>query len=61
MYKKENPETKEKGVHATFQIIYFVGWKKHESQPKPMERGSANASFKDLGTIVTGGGKKELE
>lgn len=54
MYPKENLETKEKGVHATFQIIYFVGWKPHESQPKPLERGTANASFKDLGDILTG-------
>ena len=54
MYQKKNPETEEKGVHATFQIIYFIAWKKHASQPKPMERGSANASFKDLGKIISG-------
>lgn len=41
----------EKGVGATFQIIYFVGWKPGPNQPKPLERGSATASFKDLGTI----------
>ncbi|XP_063702283.1 arginine-hydroxylase NDUFAF5, mitochondrial [Culicoides brevitarsis] len=44
----------EEGVQATFQIIYLVGWKPHESQPKPMERGSANVSLKDLGNIVEG-------
>lgn len=44
----------EKGVSATFQIIYLVGWKPHASQPKPMERGSANVSLKDLGNIVEG-------
>uniref|UniRef100_A0A336LU23 Arginine-hydroxylase NDUFAF5, mitochondrial n=1 Tax=Culicoides sonorensis TaxID=179676 RepID=A0A336LU23_CULSO len=44
----------DQGVQATFQIIYLVGWKPHESQPKPMERGSANASLKDLGKIVEG-------
>lgn len=44
----------EKGVSATFQIIYLVGWKPHESQPKPMERGSANVSLKDLGNVVEG-------
>lgn len=54
MYPKMNPETNEKGVHATYQIIFFIAWKKHESQPKPMERGSANASFKDLGKIISG-------
>lgn len=44
----------EKGVSATFQIIYLVGWKPHKSQPKPMERGSANVSLKDLGNVVEG-------
>lgn len=54
MYPKKHPETNENGVHATYQVIYFIAWKRHESQPKPMERGSANASFKDLGKIISG-------
>jgi NADH dehydrogenase [ubiquinone] 1 alpha subcomplex assembly factor 5 len=58
MYKKVNPETNEEGVHATFQVIYLVGWKPHESQQKPAERGSANASFKDLGSIMSSTKKK---
>lgn len=58
MYKKTNPETKEEGVHATFQVIYLVGWKPHESHQQPAERGSANASFKDLGTIMSSKKKK---
>lgn len=41
----------DKGISATFQIIYFVGWKPGPNQPKPLERGSATASFKDLGKI----------
>lgn len=53
MYPKKNPETNENGVHATFQVIYLIAWKKHESQPQPLERGSANASFKDLGKIIS--------
>jgi NADH dehydrogenase [ubiquinone] 1 alpha subcomplex assembly factor 5 len=53
MYKKTHPETQEEGIHATFQIIYLVGWKPHASQQQPAERGSANASFKDLGKIIT--------
>lgn len=52
MYQKKNPDTGETGVSATFQVIYFIAWKKHKSQPQPMERGSANVSFKDLGTIM---------
>lgn len=59
MYPKKNPETGKTGVHATYQVIYFIGWKKHESQPKPMERGSANASFKDLGKIISGEKKQK--
>ncbi|XP_058795168.1 arginine-hydroxylase NDUFAF5, mitochondrial isoform X2 [Phymastichus coffea] len=33
---------------ATFQIIYMVGWKPDESQPKPIERGSGEISLKDI-------------
>lgn len=43
---------KDDGVTATFQIIYFVGWKPCPSQPKPLERGSANVSLKDLGKLM---------
>lgn len=46
LYKVEN------GVSATFQIIYLVGWKPGPNQPTPLERGSQNASFSDLGTIT---------
>lgn len=42
------------GVHSTFQIIYLVGWKPHESQPKPVARGSQNISFKDIGKVKEG-------
>ncbi|XP_055626870.1 arginine-hydroxylase NDUFAF5, mitochondrial [Toxorhynchites rutilus septentrionalis] len=43
---------KDDGVTATFQVIYFVGWKPCPSQPKPLERGSATASLKDLGKLI---------
>jgi len=36
-------------VPATFQIIYFIGWAPHESQPQPKKRGSAQVSLKSLG------------
>ena len=47
---------KEDKIPATFQMysicfyfsIYMIGWKEHESQPKPKPRGSATKSFKDL-------------
>lgn len=38
-------------VPATFQILYLIGWKPHESQAKPARRGSANVSFADLSKI----------
>lgn len=38
-------------VHATFQVFSFIGWKPDISQPKPMARGSANISFKDLHVV----------
>lgn len=42
----------EDGVHATFNLVHLVGWKPGPNQPKPLERGTANASFKDLESIV---------
>jgi hypothetical protein len=34
-------------VTATFQVIYLTGWSPHDSQPKPLRRGSAKASLAD--------------
>lgn len=36
-------------VPATFQMIYLTGWGPHESQQRPLPRGSATVSLKDLG------------
>ncbi|KAM9257679.1 LOW QUALITY PROTEIN: arginine-hydroxylase NDUFAF5, mitochondrial [Cariama cristata] len=38
-------------VPATFQIYYMIGWKFHESQARPAQRGSATVSFGDLAKI----------
>ncbi|CAI5701662.1 unnamed protein product [Peronospora effusa] len=35
-------------VPATFQVIYLIGWSPHESQQKPLRRGSAQHSLKEL-------------
>ncbi|KAL1413293.1 hypothetical protein Q8F55_001049 [Vanrija albida] len=35
-------------VPATFQIIFFVGWKPSPNQPKPLARGSAQTNLKDI-------------
>lgn len=44
---------KDEGVAATFQIIYFVGWKPAPNQPKPLERGSGQMSLKDLDKLMS--------
>ncbi|NXJ37454.1 NDUF5 hydroxylase, partial [Ciconia maguari] len=38
-------------VPATFQVYYMIGWKFHESQARPAQRGSATVSFRDLAKI----------
>lgn len=35
-------------VPASFQVYNFIGWKPHDSQPKPLARGAGNFSFKDI-------------
>jgi NADH dehydrogenase [ubiquinone] 1 alpha subcomplex assembly factor 5 len=39
-------------IPATFRVIYMIGWKAGEGQPKPLERGSGKVNIKD----VLGGG-----
>lgn len=48
LYGKVRKEDGSRYVPATFQIIYMVGWKPHESQPKPIQRGSGEISLKDI-------------
>lgn len=50
--KTSNNNGDDSSVSATFQIIYFVGWKPSPNQPKPLERGSATTSFKDLDKVM---------
>ena len=40
-------------IPSTYQIIYISGWSPHQSQQKPMDRGAASASFKDLKREIT--------
>uniref|UniRef100_A0A667XQM2 Arginine-hydroxylase NDUFAF5, mitochondrial n=1 Tax=Myripristis murdjan TaxID=586833 RepID=A0A667XQM2_9TELE len=48
---KEMYGNEDGSVPATFEILYMIGWKPHESQAKPAKRGSATASFGDLSKI----------
>ena len=38
-------------IPASFQLIYMTGWSPHESQQRPLPRGSAGVSLKDLPNI----------
>ncbi|KAG5946522.1 hypothetical protein E4U53_006577 [Claviceps sorghi] len=35
-------------IPATFRIIYMIGWKDGENQPKPLPRGSGDVNLKDI-------------
>lgn len=48
----QNMYGKPEGIPATFQVIYFVAWKPGPNQPQPLERGTGDVSFKDLGKVI---------
>ncbi|KAM9856547.1 arginine-hydroxylase NDUFAF5, mitochondrial isoform 2-T3 [Aulostomus maculatus] len=48
---KEMYGNEDGSIPATFEILYMIGWKPHESQAKPAQRGSATVSFGDLSKI----------
>jgi NADH dehydrogenase [ubiquinone] 1 alpha subcomplex assembly factor 5 len=48
IYQEMYGSPQEAGIPATFQVLSFIGWKPHESQPKPASRGSATFSLKDI-------------
>ncbi|XP_075818434.1 arginine-hydroxylase NDUFAF5, mitochondrial isoform X2 [Microtus pennsylvanicus] len=56
MYRNEDGS-----IPATYQIYHMIGWKYHDSQAKPAERGSATVSFGELAKLndVMSQGKKE--
>lgn len=35
-------------IPATFNVIFMIGWKKSDSQPQPLERGSGQINLKDI-------------
>jgi NADH dehydrogenase [ubiquinone] 1 alpha subcomplex assembly factor 5 len=39
---------REGNIITTMDVIFLIGWKQHESQQKPKERGSAKFSLKDV-------------
>lgn len=49
---KEMYGNEDGSIPATFQVLYMIGWKKGRGQAQPLERGSANATFKNLDGFV---------
>lgn len=48
IYQEMYASPDQEGVPATFQVLSFIAWKPHESQPKPAPRGSGTFSLKDI-------------
>jgi len=51
LYGNQVNNSDSKGIPATFQILYMIGWKPDPSQPKPLPRGSGQISIKDIGDL----------
>ncbi|KAF6762042.1 hypothetical protein DFP72DRAFT_842112 [Ephemerocybe angulata] len=45
---KELHGNEDGSIPATFQVIYMIGWKPADSQPKPLERGSGKVNLKEV-------------
>ncbi|KAK5578572.1 hypothetical protein RB653_008244 [Dictyostelium firmibasis] len=48
IYKHLYGNDENDSIPATFQIIYLIGWAPHESQQKPLQRGSAKKHFSEI-------------
>eukprot|EP00977_Amphora_coffeiformis_P004640 scaffold1000_cov166-Amphora_coffeaeformis.AAC.30 len=48
LYDQMFPEEDGNSVEASVQVIYAIGWTPHESQQKPLERGTATKRIKDI-------------
>lgn len=51
IYKSLHGETDPEGnisLPVTFNVIFMIGWKKSDTQPKPLKRGSGTINLKDV-------------
>lgn len=48
LHGETDPVLGEISLPATFSVIFMIGWKKSESQPQPLARGSAEVNLKDI-------------
>jgi len=53
--EEEDSEDGDAGIVASAQIIYGIAWKEHETQQKPLERGSATYKMTDIAVTKTMG------
>ncbi|XP_055494881.1 arginine-hydroxylase NDUFAF5, mitochondrial isoform X2 [Leucoraja erinacea] len=58
---KEMYGNQDGSVPATYQVLYMIGWKPHESQAQPAKRGSASVSMGDIGNLPVPMVKKDKE
>jgi len=56
VYRELYPEDGDQDIVASAQVIYGIAWKEHESQQKPLERGSATKKMTDIAVTQTNGG-----
>lgn len=53
IYDQQFPlEGSEGEIEATMQVIYAIGWKPHDTQPRPLERGTATHKVGELKDVV---------
>lgn len=46
LYRRDHAD-KDGHLEASFELLYALGWAPHESQPKPLERGTATMRLED--------------
>ncbi|KAJ9476123.1 hypothetical protein PHBOTO_006210 [Pseudozyma hubeiensis] len=61
IYEALHGGEEQEGVPATFQLIFLIGWSPAPSQPKPLKRGSAQSSLKDVLASEGGDGQQQVE
>ena len=55
VYRELYPDEDGEGVVASAQVIYGIAWKEHDSQQKPLERGSATNRMTEIALTRTRG------
>ncbi|KIS65875.1 uncharacterized protein UMAG_10976 [Mycosarcoma maydis] len=57
----EGERAEQQGVPATFQLIFLIGWSPSPTQPKPLKRGSAQSSLKDVLAAADGDMQRQMQ